>query len=126
MTAGPGMSHLMAYMSIAVLACIAWGAVFLWMGIRWRNPIVPSVTFLMWESINLFLPSWLRPFSVLHYLQSMTPVHGDFDGAGLVLGQTADPVPAWLAVLCLLGITAGMLYLSTRQLQRTEISYSSD
>lgn len=126
MTAGPGMSHLTAYMSIAVLACIAWGAVFVWMGIRWRNPIVPSVTFLMWESINLFLPSWLRPFSVLHYLQSMTPVHGDFDGAGLVLGQTADPVPAWLAVLCLLVITAGMLYLSTRQLQRTEISYSSD
>ena len=126
MTGGPGLSHLGAYMLITLLACMAWGSVCLWMGIRWRNPIVPSVTFLVWESINLFLPSWLRPFSVLHYLQSMTPVQGELRGPGLILGQTADPVPAWLAVLCLFGITAGMLFLSSRQLSRTEISYSSD
>jgi ABC-type transport system involved in multi-copper enzyme maturation permease subunit len=123
---GAGLSHLLAYLSVTVLACLAWGAVFLYMGIRWRNPIIPSVTFLLWESLNVFLPAWLRRFSVLHYLQSMTPVHGDLRGPGLLFGQTVDPVPAWLAVLCLAGITAGMLYLSVRQLQRTEISYSTD
>ena len=126
MTGGPGMSHLMSYMGITALACIAWGAVFTWMGIKWRNPIVPSVSFLLWETINMFLPAWLRPLSVLHYLQSMTPVKGDLRGPGLLLGQTADPVPGWLAVICLLGITVGMLYLSAYQLRRSEISYSSD
>jgi ABC-type transport system involved in multi-copper enzyme maturation permease subunit len=126
MTGGPGMSHLMSYMGITALACIAWGAVFTWMGIKWRNPIVPSVSFLLWETINMFLPAWLRPLSVLHYLQSMTPVQGDLRGPGLLLGQTADPVPGWLAVICLLGITVGMLYLSAYQLRRSEISYSSD
>ena len=126
MTVGPGISHLLSYMAIAILACVAWGAVFTWMGIKWRNPIVPSVSFLIWETINAFLPSWLRPFSVLHYLQSMTPVKGDLRGPGLLLGQTVDPVPTWIAVLCLLGITAGMLYLAAWQLRRTEISYSSE
>jgi ABC-type transport system involved in multi-copper enzyme maturation permease subunit len=123
---GAGLSHLLSYVSITVLACIAWGAVFVWMGIRWRNPIIPSVTFLLWESLNLFLPSWLRKISVLHYLQSMTPVQGDLRGPGILFGQTADPVPAWLALLCLLGITAAMLALSVRQLKQTEISYSTD
>jgi ABC-type transport system involved in multi-copper enzyme maturation permease subunit len=126
MFGGAGLSHLLAYLSITVLACVSWGAVFLYMGIRWRNPIVPSVTFLLWESLNLFLPAWLRKISVLHYLQSLTPVQGDLRGPGILFGQTADPVPAWLAVLCLAGITAGMLFLSVRRLKRTEISYSTD
>jgi energy-coupling factor transporter transmembrane protein EcfT len=123
---GGGYSNLASYLAITVLACIAWGAVNLWMGIRWRNPIVPSVTLLVWESLNAFLPAWLRKFSVLHYLQSMNPVAGDLRGAGAIFGTTADPVPAWLAVLCLFAISAGMLALSVRQLKRTEISYSAD
>lgn len=123
---GAGLSHLLAYAAVTVLACVSWGAVFLYMGIRWRNPIIPSVTFLLWESLNVFLPSWLRKISVLHYLQSMTPVKGDLRGPGLLFGQTADPVSSWVAVLCLAAITAAMLYLSVRQLKRTEISYSTD
>lgn len=126
MLQGPGLAHLTAYVSITVLACIAWGAVMLWVGIRWKNPIVPSVLLLTFESMHTFLPSWLRTFSVLHYLQSMAPVQGDLRGPGLLLGQTADPVPTWLAILCLAGITVGMLWLSIYQLKRTEISYSSD
>jgi hypothetical protein len=123
---GAGFSHLSAYLTITALACLSWGAVFLYMGIRWRNPIIPSVTFLLWESLNLFLPSWLRKFSVLHYLQSMTPVQGELRGPGLLFGQTADPVPAWIAVVCLVGLTVVMLTLSVQQLKRTEISYSTD
>ena len=121
-----GWSHLFSYVGITMLACMAWGAVFVWMGNRWRNPIVPSVSFLLWESLNVFLPSYLRKISVLHYLQSMIPVQADLRGPGILFGQTADPVPAWLAVFCLVAIAAGMLFLAVRQLKRTEISYSSD
>jgi ABC-type transport system involved in multi-copper enzyme maturation permease subunit len=126
MLAGSGLSHFAAYVGITVLACIAWGAVMLWIGIRWRNPIVPSVLLLMFESFHMFFPSWLRKFSILHYLQSMAPVHADLEGPGLLLGQTADPEPLWLALICLAGITAAMLGLSVRQLKKTEISYSTD
>jgi hypothetical protein len=121
-----GTSHVISYTTITILACLAWGAVFTWMGIRWRNPIVPSVTFLLWESLNVFLPSWLRKISVLHYLQSMTPVQGDLRGPGLLLGRTTDPVAGWVAVLAVLAITTGALWLAVYELKRTEISYSSD
>lgn len=123
---GPGLFQVFSYLSVTVLGCLAWGSVFVWMGIRWRNPIVPSVVFLMWESLNLFLPAVLRNFSILHYLQSLTPVEAPARGPGVILGRTADPVPVWIAVLCLAGITAFMLFLSARQLKRTEISYSTD
>lgn len=123
---GPGLAHLAAYLSITVLACIAWGAAMLYIGIRWRNPIVPAVSLLAFETAHTFLPSSLRKLSVLHYLQSMTPVQAEMGGPGLLLGQTADPVPVWMAVLALAAYTAGMLWLSVRQLRRTEISYSSE
>ncbi|HYO82145.1 MAG TPA: ABC transporter permease [Bryobacteraceae bacterium] len=121
-----GNEHLTAYVTVTALACLAWGAVFVWMGIRWRNPIIPGVLFLLWESSNVFLPVWLRKISILHYLQSMTPVQGDLRGAAVILGQSSDPIPMWIAVLALLGITAGALLLAARDLRRTEISYSSD
>lgn len=121
-----GMNHLISYLVITVLACMGWGAVFLWTGIRFRNPIIPAVVLLGWESANLFLPSWLRKFSVLHYLQSMAPVAGDFEGAAVLFGITSDPLTVWVCVPAVFAITALMLVLSARQLKRTEISYSSD
>lgn len=121
-----GLQHLVSYAVITVLACLGWGAVCLWMGIRFRNPIIPSVVLLGWESANVFLPSWLRKISVLYYLQSMAPVSADFEGASLLFGTYADIVPVWVCVPAILGISAGVLVLSMRQLKRTEISYSSD
>lgn len=124
---GPGLSHLFSYLGATALACMGWGAVCVWMGIRFRNPIVPSVVFLTWESINLFLPSWLRPISVLHYLQSLTPVAQNFNrGPGAIIGTTVDPVSVPIAILAIFAITAGMLALAVWQLKRSEISYSSD
>jgi hypothetical protein len=121
-----GLSHAVSYFFITLLGCVGWGSVCLWMGIRWRNPVIPSVSFLLWESINTFLPSWLRPISVLHYLQSMVPVQGNFRDANAIIGLTADPVPPYIAVPAIILIAIGMLALSVRQLKRTEISYSSD
>jgi hypothetical protein len=123
---GAGLNHLISYLSVTALACLGWGSVFLWMGIRYRNPVVPSVLLLGWESANLFLPYWLRKISVLHYLQSMIPVSGNFEGAGVIFGSAIDIVPTWICIPAILAITAGMLALSVRQLKRTEISYSSD
>ena len=121
-----GYGHLAAYVGITALACMAYGAVFLYLGIRYKNAIIPAVTLLLWESVNLFLPGWLRKVSVLYYLRSMVPVDIGLKEGGAVIGAVAEPVAGWIAVLALLGITAGMLVLSVRRLERTEISYSSD
>lgn len=123
-TAGYG--HLAAYLSITALACIAYGAVFLFAGIRWRNPIVPSVALLLWESANLFMPSWLRKVSVLYYLRSMTPVDVPLKGPAALFGAVADPVPGCVALLCLAAITGMFLLAAIKELERTQISYSVD
>ncbi|HZN24247.1 MAG TPA: hypothetical protein VFB75_08460, partial [Burkholderiales bacterium] len=121
-----GYQHLAAYVSITALACMAYGALFLFLGIRYRNPVIPAVTLLFWESLNLFLPAWLRKFSILYYLRSMTPVELSLRGPGALLGAVAEPVSAWIAVPSLFVITAMLLMLAVRQLKITEISYSSD
>jgi ABC-type transport system involved in multi-copper enzyme maturation permease subunit len=121
-----GYGHLFAYMSITALACVAYGALFLFLGIRYKNPIIPAVTLLFWESLNIFLPSWLRKVSILYYLRSMTPVNIELKGPGALLGAVIEPVSAWVAIPAVLGIAAALLALASRQLSRTEISYSSD
>ena len=42
---GPGMSHLLSYILAAALACIGYGSVFLWAGVRYRNPLIPAAGF---------------------------------------------------------------------------------
>lgn len=126
MLSGPGLSHFGSYLSITLLACVVWGAMFLFIGIRFRNPIIPSVVLLMWESLNVFLPSWLRRFSVLHHLQSLSPVPVEARGPGVLLGTTAEPETVVGALLWLAGITAVLLVLSVRQLRKTEVAYSTD
>lgn len=123
---GPGLSHFTAYVGITILACLGWGSIFIWMGIRFRNPILPAILFLGWESLNVLMPRYLRRTSVLHYLQSLNPVQVEASGPGAMFGTTAEPEKAIVAILGILAFTAVMIFLSIRQLKRTEISYSTD
>ncbi|MBV8905772.1 MAG: ABC transporter permease, partial [Acidobacteriia bacterium] len=54
---GPGMSQLLSYLTITVLAVIGYGAVFLAMGLFVRNPMIPAAVLWVWENLNPFLPS---------------------------------------------------------------------
>jgi hypothetical protein len=121
-----GYAHVFAYVAITALACMAYGSLFLFLGIRYKNPIIPAVTLLFWESLNIFLPAWLRKFSILYYLRSMTPVTIDLKGPKALFGAVIEPVPAWVAFVALFAISGALLALAVRQLKRTEISYSSD
>ncbi len=121
-----GYGHLGSYVSITALACMTYGAIFLFAGIRWTNPIVPAVFLLIWESINLFLPSWMKKASVLYYLRSMAPVSVPITGPAAMFGGMTDPVSTAVAVPSLLLITAIFLFLAIREFSRTEVSYSAD
>jgi ABC-type transport system involved in multi-copper enzyme maturation permease subunit len=124
---GPGFGHFFAYVAITALACVAYGALFVWLGIRYKNPIIPAVTLLFWESFNIFLPAWLKKISILYYLRSLAPVEPDFkEGIGALIGGVADPVSAPVAVLSLIAISAGLLALAVKDLRSSEVSYSSD
>lgn len=119
---GAGMEHLVAYASVAALACIGYGAVFLLVGLYFRNPIVPAGLLLGWETINFLLPSFLQKISVVHYLQSLCPVP-------LPLGPLAiitEPTSAWVSVPGFIGLTILVILASAIQVRRLEVTYGTD
>jgi ABC-type transport system involved in multi-copper enzyme maturation permease subunit len=119
---GPGAGHLLTYVGVTCLACLGYGAVFLIVGLFFRNPIIPGLVLYGWEWINFLLPPLLKKISVIHYLQSLVPVAMP-EGPFAVL---VEPTPAWISVPSLLLFTAVVLYLAGRHIRRMEISYAGD
>jgi len=119
---GPGLSQLSTYAAITILACVGYGAFFLVVGLFVRNPILPALLLYCWEWINFLLPPLLKKISVIHYLNSLVPVplsEGPF-------AVVAEPTPAWISVPGLLVVTALVLFVASRRIQRMEIRYGSE
>src|SRR5215831_12081918 len=70
---GPGASEVAAYLGITLLACIGYGAVFMAIGLFFRNPVIPALIVYGWEWINFLLPPTLKRISIIHYLHSLVP-----------------------------------------------------
>lgn len=120
--AGAGMGQLLTYAGITILACIGYGAFFLVVGLFIRNPIIPALVLYGWEWINFLLPPLLKKISVIHYLQSLTPVPMS-DGPFAVV---AEPTPAWIAVPSLILVTLLVLIVASYRIRHMEIRYGSD
>ena len=120
--AGTGVSDLLTYVGVTVLACVGYGAVFLLVGLFFRNPIIPGLLLYGWEWINFLLPPGLKKISVIHYLQSLVPVRMS-EGPFAVL---VEPTPAVIAVPSLLLFTGVVLFLAGRYIRRMEISYAGE
>ena len=99
---------MLAYLGVTILACIGYGAVFLLVGLFFRNPIIPALLLYGWEWINFLLPPFLKKISVIHYLQSLVPVPMS-EGPFAVL---VEPTPAWISVPSLLLFTGVVLFLA--------------
>lgn len=126
----PGLTHLFWYCAAAALACVGYGSVFLAAGLLLRNPIIPAIVVLMWENAINFLPAMLQKFSVLYYVQALTPVPAPTDsGAPLfiqLLLAPAAPPSTFTAVFGLLVLTAFVLWAAAFAVKRLEINYSAD
>jgi ABC-type transport system involved in multi-copper enzyme maturation permease subunit len=119
---GVGASQMLAYLGVTILACVGYGAVFLLVGLFFRNPIIPALLLYGWEWINFLLPPLLKKLSVIHYLQSLVPVPMP-EGPFAVL---VEPTPAWISVPSLLLFTGVVLFLASLYIRRMEISYAGD
>ena len=62
------------YVGVTLLGVLGYGAVFLAIGIFFRNPIVPALVVFGWEWANFLLPPALKRISVVHYLHALQPV----------------------------------------------------
>lgn len=119
---GPGLSHLLTYAGVTMLACIGYGAFFLVVGLFVRNPIIPALALYGWEWINFLLPPVLKKISVIHYLNSLVPVpvsEGPF-------AVVAEPTPAWIAVPSLVVVTVVVLIIASYRIRHLEVRYGSD
>ncbi len=119
---GPGMGQLLTYAGITILACIGYGAFFLVVGLFVRNPIIPALALYGWEWLNFLLPPLLKKISVIHYLNSLAPVHV-LEGPFAVV---AEPTPAWIAVPSLIVVTALVLIIASYRIRHMEIRYGGD
>lgn len=122
LTSAAGLGEVVAYVATTVLACAAYGALFLLAGLFFKNPMVPAVLFLGWEVLTPFLPGFLKVLSVVHYLGSLEPVpisQGPF-------ALMAQPVPEWLAVFALVAISGGLLALGAWKARGIEVTYSTE
>jgi hypothetical protein len=124
--AGPGMGQLGWYVLTTILACAGYGAVFVALGLRYSNPMIPAGVVLLWEGLNPVLPETLKKISVLFYLKSLCPVQLPARGPLALITVGADWTPAWIAIPGLLCLVVGLLFLASRQIARMEISYSAE
>jgi ABC-type transport system involved in multi-copper enzyme maturation permease subunit len=122
MLSAQGLGHLASYSLIVVLASCAYGALFMLAGLFFRNPMVPAVVFLGWETLTPFLPTFLKILSFVHYLVSFAPVPVRLGAFALL----ARPVP-WFIALLALGVSSFILvFVSSRVARNLEVTYSAD
>jgi ABC-type transport system involved in multi-copper enzyme maturation permease subunit len=124
--AGAAFGDLWPYLGVTLLACAGYGAVFLIMGLYFRNPVVPAVLVLIWESIIIFLPPLLKKISVIFYLESLCPVRVPFREGAALFAIAADPTPAYLAIPGLLLLIVAVLALAGLRIRRMEVSYGTE
>lgn len=119
---GGGLRSALTYLGITVLACVGYGALFLVIGLFFRNPIIPALVVYGWEWLNFLLPPLLKKISVIHYLHSLVPVPVN-EGPFAVVGE---PTPAWISIPGLLIVTAVVLAVASVRIRRMEIKYGGE
>ena len=122
MSSAAGVGNLLAYLLIVILACFAYGALFMLAGLYFKNPMVPALIFLGWETLTPFLPALLKSLSFVHYLVSFAPVPVSLGAFALL----ARPVSWWVALLALLVSSAILVFLASRAARRLEVTYSAE
>jgi hypothetical protein len=117
-----------SYVGVTLLACVAYGSLFVALGLLFRNPVVPAAFVLMWESVVLFMPQSLKELSIIYYLQSVCPVEAQLDRdmpslLKMLISSGDEPVTRGTAVAVLLCVAAACLGIAAFRGRRLEINY---
>jgi ABC-type transport system involved in multi-copper enzyme maturation permease subunit len=123
---GPGLGHLGSYILVTFLACIGYGSMFLALSLVLKNPIIPGVIILLWETISNAMPATVQAFSMTYYLKNLCPVFVPAEGIFALFTIVAEPVAAWQAVLGLLLLSTVVVAIATQLIKTFEVSYAQD
>jgi len=119
---GPGLGQCLTYLGATILGCLGYGAVFLFIGLFFRNPIIPALLVYGWEWVNFLLPPVLKKISIIHYLHTLTPVPMNEGPFATVVTATSP----WISVPSLLIFTLLVLFLAAIRIRKMEIRYGGD
>ena len=119
---GDGISNMERYFLVTVMACIAYGGVFLLMGTLFKNPAGPLILLGAWEAFFFVLPADVQKFTIMHYLQSMLPVGIDMGPFAVVV----DPTPAILGIPLLIAVALVFVWIAGQVVRRAQVTYSAD
>ena len=110
------------YTAAMALALLVYGALAVTLAAKFKNPVLWGLVYLMgWESITAspLMATNIKRLSISHYLFTLFPSYklprSDFNE---LLG--ASPPPAWVALLVIFILTAGLLWLAIRIFQERE------
>jgi ABC-type transport system involved in multi-copper enzyme maturation permease subunit len=123
---GPGLSHLFSYLLVTTLACLGFGSIFLALSLVFKNPILPGIAVLLWESLHAVAPALLQKLSVSFYLKQLCPVTIAPEGFFTLFTVLAEPVSPWISVPGLILLSVAVLVFACIRIQRMEISYLAD
>lgn len=107
---------------------ICYTALFTLAGTFLRKSILFGLFFCFgWENVVQYFPGTTQKFTIMHWLKSLLPgieagMGPSTDGSGLLkfLLFRHEPSPAWAAVLTILLLTAGFLFLAGRIFSKKE------
>ncbi len=115
----PPLASLLAYLLITLLACVAYGGVFLALGLVAKSPAIPAIVVWALERFSFFFPLALKRCTVTYYLGSLAPYPVELGPLAVI----SDPASIPLAivapiVLGLVGCAVGAV-----ALRRIEVKY---
>ena len=123
----PGaMAQLRAYLGVTALACLGFGAIFLAVGLTFKNPALPALIVLGLETWSGVLPATLQRITVTYYLKPLCPVPAPVEGFSGIFTVVVDPTPTWLAVSGLMLLAVAAVAFASRRARTMEIQYTTD
>jgi ABC-type transport system involved in multi-copper enzyme maturation permease subunit len=109
-------------LALLALGLIAYGALFAWVGARFKRPLLTGLFFIFgWEQAALVFPGYLKRFTVAYYLQALVPHTMPSDNVLGMLQSIVRETPSLASCLLWLTIiTALFLGLAIRLVGRRE------
>lgn len=119
---GEAFPSLLKDFGMLAIGLVAYGAVFAFVGARFKRPLVAGLVFAFgWEPGVLLLPGYLKRFTVAYYLQALVTHQMPQNSAASMLMQVFSEVPSVLASLVSLAvIVAVTLWAAGRAVESRE------
>lgn len=118
-----GFPDLLKDLVVVVLGLATYGAVFAWVGARFKRPLLTGLAFVFaWEPAILVVPGYLRRFTVAYYLQGLVPqaMPADDSTLSLLSALFRDFPSVGTSLFWLAAITVAGLWLAMRTVARRE------